>query len=107
MPNIFNRDMFVDVLGSQFTLKASEELSVDLELSEVSNLKETSFQQVFSIILLLPPPYQLEHGLYDLQHQKLGTIQLYLAPVGAAEDGRLQVEAVFNLLREKDAATNG
>src|SRR5688572_25896313 len=99
----FNRDMFDNVKGTAFTLTGGEDQKVDIELTEVSDLKETSSQQAFSLLFVVPAPYRLEQGLYDLEHQTLGQLQLFLVPVGL-DDNRLQMEAVFNLLREKDAS---
>lgn len=104
MPNVFNHQMFADVVGSSFKLIAPE-ATVEIELSQVSDLKETPFQQVFSLIFLIPKPYNIAPNLFDLEHEKLGPMQLFLAPVGAADDGRLQAEAVFNLLRDKEAGS--
>lgn len=103
MTTTFDRDSFADVKGSVFTLKAEDTTAVGLELSEVSELKETAAYQHFAIVFLVPPEYRVEQGLYDLSHPTLGEMQLFLVPVGVQE-GRLQLEAVFNLLRQESSA---
>lgn len=100
----FNRDMFVETKGSQFKLTAGGGQTVDIELIEISDLKESQYQQSFSLLFLLPETYTAEQGLFDIEHEQLGAMQLFLAPVGI-DNGRLQMEAVFNLLREKDVGS--
>lgn len=96
----FNRDSFAEAKGSAFTLTDGTGQTVDLELSEVSPLKETPHQHHFAIVFLAPENYTVAQGLYDIQHPGLGAMQLFLVPVGI-ENGRMQLEAVFNLLRPK------
>jgi hypothetical protein len=99
MQDAFNRDMFVEAIGTSFKLTTANN-AVDIELNEVSDLKETAAQQVFSIVFLVPEPFMVEQGLYDLEHPTLGPMQLFLSPVGI-DEGRMQLEAVFNLLRPR------
>ena len=94
--------MFHEVKGSTFTLAAGDGQKVDIDLVEIADLKETATQQSFSLLFVVPDPYRVEQGLYDLDHPTLGQMQLFLVPVGL-KDNRLQMEAVFNLLREKVA----
>jgi hypothetical protein len=95
MQDAFNRDMFVEAIGTSFKLTTANN-AVDIELNEVSDLKETAAQQVFSIVFLVPEPFMV----YDLEHPTLGPMQLFLSPVGI-DEGRMQLEAVFNLLRPR------
>ena len=106
MSDLFSRDRFAEALGSLFILTAAGEKSVDLELAEVSELKKTKTQQAFSILFLVAEPFKVEQGLYDLKHDTMGSMQLFLVPVGM-KDGRLQLEAVFNLLQEDSPSSNG
>jgi hypothetical protein len=45
---------------------------------------------------------RLQQGMYELQHAHLGTLELFLVPVGQDHTG-LYYEAVFNRLRGRDA----
>lgn len=92
----FSRDNFAKVQGSVFDLTDGAGQTIDLELSEVSPLKETAQQQNFATVFLAPENCVVTQGLYDLQHPLLGKMQLFLVPVGI-ENGRMQLEAVFNL----------
>lgn len=95
----FDRDLFAKEVGSCFVLKGSEEQTVDLELAEVSELKERPHQASFALVFLTPKSSVVEQGLYDLQHERLGDMQVFLVPIGLTEE-RMQLEAVFNFLRE-------
>ena len=97
MVETFDRDAFAEVLGSNFRIPAAEGKVLDLELIEVSELRRTQFQESFHITFLLPAGYNAPQGLYDMSHETLGAMQLFLVPIGI-EDGRLKLEAVFNLL---------
>ena len=99
MTAVFDRDSFAGVLGSLFTLTAAGGESVDVELIEVTEQKETDTQRSFALLFIVPEPYQVEQGLYDLDHKTLGSMQLFLVPVGF-DNGRLKLEASFNLLKE-------
>ena len=91
---MIDRDGFAAEVGTGFTLKAGEH-SVEVKLVTVSELKERPSNRSFSLVFQVPDGYTVEQGLYDLDHERLGTLQLFLVPVG---DNRL--ESVFNLLIE-------
>jgi len=91
---MIDRDGFAAEIETAFILKAAGH-SLELRLITVSELKERSSNRSFSIVFRVPDGYAVEQGLYDLEHERLGTIQLFLVPVG---DNLL--EAVFNFLIE-------
>jgi hypothetical protein len=93
MSEMIDREKFAAEVGTAFVLKAAEDYSVDVTLLTVSELKERPSNRSFSIVFKVPDGYTVEQGLYDLEHTRLGSMQLFLVPVG---DNRL--EAVFNLL---------
>jgi hypothetical protein len=97
----FDRDKFAEELGSSFTLQVDNH-GVDVELVEVSELKERPHQVSFSIVFLMRQSSAIDQGLYDLSHERLGEMQIFLVPIGM--DGeRLQLEAVFNFLPDDKA----
>ena len=102
MPTTFQRDDFARVQGSLFTLTADSGETIEIELSEVSELKKRSRQQSFAIIFLVPENYRVEQGLYDLSHAELGAVQLFLVPVGM-KNSRQELEAVFNTLLDPES----
>jgi hypothetical protein len=94
---IFNRNEFAELIGSNFQLPAPNDEVLELELAEVSELRKRRGQESFSVIFLLQEGYTAAQGLYDMSHEKLGAMQLFLVPVGV-ENGRIQLEAVFSSL---------
>ena len=102
----FDRDSFASVIGSSFKLASGDGTTVDLELIEVTELKQRPSQESFAAVFLLPEPYRAEQGLYTLVHETLGELELFLVPIGL--DGqRLKLEAVFNFLCEDTSASSG
>jgi hypothetical protein len=94
----WNRDGFAEAQNTTFKLTAENGQSVDVTLVEVSEMKETARQRSFSIVFSLPSSHRAEQGLYDVQHDTLGAMQLFLVPVGF-NDANQEMEAVFNILR--------
>jgi hypothetical protein len=101
MTEIFNRDNFAAALETEFRLTALENGSVTIELSEVTDAVEKTGTRSFSLIFTVPDGYKVEQGLYDLSHETLGAMQLFLVPVGSVK-GRQQLQAVFNFLVDND-----
>ena len=95
----FERDRFAGEVGSSFVLKLADSQEVDLELVEVSELKERPHQVSYSLVFLTPKSSPVDQGLYDLRHERLGEMQIFLVPIGM-DDDRMKLESVFNLLRE-------
>ena len=105
MTETFKRDAFAEVLGTSFKLPAAGGEILDLELVEVSESKKRPFQETFSLVFKLPQGYDAPQGLYEMSHEKLGSMHLFLVPIGVDEN-RLRLEAVFNLVsKEKENAS--
>lgn len=94
----FTRENFLEAVGSLFTLSAQNGESVDVELVEVSEQKETARQRSFSITFRVPETHRAIQGLYAVRHETLGEMQLFLVPEGAPASGH-DLVAVFNLLK--------
>jgi len=97
MLEVFERDRFAELIGTNFQTPAANGELIELELAEVSALRKRRGQQSFSVIFLLPEGYTADQQLYEMSHEKLGTMQLFLVPVGV-ENGRVQLEAIFSSL---------
>jgi hypothetical protein len=89
---------FAESLNQTFEIKLDGGASLDLALTEVSELQESARQERFSLIFKGPGDPFLEQHLYSLQHKSLGAFEIFLVPVGSAPDGFLY-QAVFNRLR--------
>jgi hypothetical protein len=95
----FDRNKFAEAIGSSFVLKEEDGRTVNLELLEVSEVKDRSNQISFSIVFLAPESDSIGQGLYEVEHETLGPLHLFLVPVGI-KDGRIELESVFNLLKQ-------
>lgn len=92
------RDAFAGCLHTRFRALNVLPEPVDLELEEVSQLKEMPGQQSFSLFFLGPEEGMLPQHIYHLRHAELGKMDLFLVPVGRRENG-IEYQAVFNLLK--------
>ena len=95
----FDRERFAAELGTKFVLKADDGATIDVELIEVSEVKERPRQLSFSMLFQVPDSHTVDQGLYDLEHDNLGAMQLFLVPIVPPSDGKV-LEAVINQLRE-------
>ncbi len=93
----FDRDAFAEAIDTVFTLTAQSG-QVDLKLAEVSELRETPRHRAFSLVFVVPAGYFVDQGLYDLQNERLGAMQLFLVPIGTRENCQ-ELESVFNFLK--------
>jgi hypothetical protein len=89
--------VFATSLNSNFEVILEKSRALRLKLSEVSDLLESPTQQRFSVIFRGPQSRFLPQGLYKMKHKKIGTVDLFIVPVGVDEEG-FSYEAVFNYL---------
>lgn len=95
MTELPTRDEFANHLNKKFRVYFDAEKPTEVELTEVSELRETTRQKSFSLLFTAPketPPFQ---GLYKIEHDALGALEISLEPVGRDEKG-LYFEAFFN-----------
>ena len=91
-------DDFSPLTGDTFTVDVGGDEPLSFELTEVKNLGEASEQvrAPFSLLFHGPPQPQLPQMAYTLGHPQLGSLGIFLVPVGPDVDGRhLCYEAVF------------
>ena len=77
---------------------------LDLELSEVkgylSKPDEKSGMERFSAFFLGPGDRYLKQQTYSLEHEQMGTFDLFLVPVRQDQNG-FRYEAVFNYFKNQ------
>ena len=75
------------------------QLILEVELIEVAEYSEKwaglSKRRPFSILFRGPKDTNLAQGIYKVEHDKMGTVELFLVPIMPDENGNL-FEAVFN-----------
>jgi hypothetical protein len=97
-------------LNTPFSIYSSPTMAMEVELVEVTEKgvsdhqqpSAASHQERFSLVFRGPRDRRLQQGMYQLQHDQLGALELFLVPVGRDHEG-LYYEAVFNRLRRSDA----
>ncbi len=97
MVDVLSREQFAACLNSSFSLDWAGGPGLDLQLTQVSDLRATPKQEIFSILLRGPADRLLPQGIYNLAHQRMGRFDLFLVPVARDGDGAYY-EAVFNRL---------
>jgi hypothetical protein len=85
-------------LNSIFHQRADDGQTVDFELVKVETKNSSPNHEEFSLIFrgpldLLP----IMQGLFRLEHEKLGTEEIFLVPISKDHEG-IYFEAVFNRL---------
>ena len=86
---------FQQRLHSRFRLEREGGDPVDLELADVSELRTTRRQEMFSIFFRGPAEFVLPQSIYRLEHETLERCELFLVPIGRDSNG-VTYEAVFN-----------
>lgn len=95
--NEVTREAFEPYLDRTFRVSAGENLAFDAQLIEVSAVGETpgpTGRQAFSVVLRGPENEAPEQAIYQVVHEELGSIELFLVPIGPDDKG-MKYEAVF------------
>jgi len=96
-----NHSTFAELEDRKFRIYHESDTPVEIELVEVGELTETKRQQMFSILFEIPKDCVGKQGLYKMEHDKLGTVELLLVPI--MYDDNRRYEAVFNRLKKKES----
>jgi hypothetical protein len=99
MDESLTQEIFKENLNSSFKLPLSEEQSLALELIECNDLGSSETQEQYSLILRGDDKHYLPQMTYDLQHEKLGTVSLFLVPIRKDANG-FCYEAIINRFRK-------
>jgi hypothetical protein len=98
-----NEEEFSKHVNTLFSINLDDESSVDLELVEVKGYVlrpgDAKGMERFSVFFKGPKPL-LPQSTYSLSHEEMGTIDIFLVPIGVDGDG-FRYEAVFNYFKEK------
>jgi len=99
MSETLTEAIFKEHLNTKFRVHVADSNSVDVELTEVAPGRQTPRQEQFSILFRGPGDAFFGQGNYTIEHEKMGTFDLFLVPV-AKDDKGFYYEAVFNRLRQ-------
>ncbi len=97
-----NHSQLLDVLHSEFRVRSDGDDSVAFTLVEVRDLatpatmpREEGRRSPFSLLFKAPLAFRVEQGMLEMEHESLGSLELFVVPVREDEQG-LYYEAVFN-----------
>lgn len=90
---------FAPHLNTTFRMHLPPDGTLEIELIRAQEYISTPHQERFSLTFLAPLEAPVEQGIYQLEHEQLGTGRLFLVPIGRDENG-LSYEAVFNRRRK-------
>ena len=88
-------DSFADRERETFRLRREGEADLDLVLIEARGLRGAGEKrQPFSLVFHGPAEPVLDQMIRTLEHPDLGTLEIFLVPIGADSDGT-RYEAIF------------
>lgn len=99
MDAALTHEAFTQHVNTKFQIQIDELQGVELELTEVSDVRVSSQQEQFAIVFRGPLEIFLGQGVRSFKHQHMGEFELFLVPINQDEQG-FYYEAVFNRIRQ-------
>jgi hypothetical protein len=90
-----NLSVFSQHLHTQFNVSLDSSTTIAIELTTAAERPTAPNYECFSLLFVGPETPYLGQGLRTLEHATLGTMDLFLVPVGKDARG-VTYEAVFN-----------
>jgi hypothetical protein len=94
--------VFSECVGSKFRIHPGSAEPLEVELIEAHQLPSKSvgggpqrMREPFSLVFRGPKDRLLPQKIYKIEQEKLGTLELFLVPIGPDQEGQ-RFEAVFN-----------
>jgi len=95
MPDIFDIEMFAGHENSKFLMHYGDSQTAELELIKVTDVGSSERQKQFSLLFQGPLEAPIAQGIYKVDHDKLGDLDLFLVPI-AKDNSGVRYEAIFN-----------
>lgn len=99
MDGSLTQEAFAQNVNTNFRVSAGDSRSVDLELTEVSEVKLVKTQEEFAVAFRGPLDHFLGQGTRSFEHEKMGQFELFIVPIRQDAEG-YYYEAIFNRFRE-------
>ena len=99
MPDIFTLEMFEGLLNTKFQMHYGNSQSAELELVTAMDVGSSQRQKQFSLVFKGPLEAPIAQGIYRVDHETLGNLDLFLVPI-SRDQGGVCYEAVFNRVVE-------
>jgi hypothetical protein len=96
-------DDFAPLRHQRFQIQVGDDVTLDVELIRVEPLggedpqryrRDPTRRRPFSLLFRGPRTPVLSQRIYPVEHPQLGTLDIFLVPVGPIEDG-MGYEAIF------------
>ena len=89
---------FAPITGETFSMRVSEDLEVPVELVEATSLGARPLEgrpEAFALVFRGPPDLRAAQGIYRIEHERLGVLEIFVVPIGPDATG-MRYEAIFN-----------
>lgn len=103
MTDTLTHEAFSKHAGEKFEVELEPEKSIELELVEISELKQSATQEQFTVVFLGPNEIFLGQGIRQMKHEELGELEIFIVPIAQEQNG-YRYEAVFNRVRREAEA---
>jgi hypothetical protein len=90
---------FTKQVNTKFQVQNEENIPVELELIEISEMKLYPKQEEFSLEFRSPLNMFLSQGVHNFSHEQMGQFELFIVPFKQDDQG-FYYQAIFNRLRE-------
>ena len=99
MDDSLTHEAFAQNVNTKFHVSTEDANQVELELAEVSELKQLKAHDQFAVVFRGPLKFFMAQGIRSFDHDKLGRFELFFVPIRQDAEG-FYYEAVFNRFRE-------
>jgi hypothetical protein len=98
--NEFTADTFRPHTGSTFTVEFEDGKTLPLQLEQVTVLQTRQkiprlTRDTFGLYFSGPPNLMFAQGTYNVRHEELGVMSIFIVPKGQRADGGFDFEAIF------------
>ena len=98
MDDSLTQEAFAQNVNTKFHVSADDTNQVELELAEVSELKQFKGHEQFAVVFRGPLNAFMGQGMRAFDHDKLGRFELFIVPIRQDGEG-YYYEAVFSSFR--------
>jgi hypothetical protein len=102
MTDNLSSKIFSEHLNSEFKILLPNSEPLTLRLTEVNERSTAPQQEQFSLYFRGPHTQRLQQQIYRLEHEKIGSLDLFIVPIGVDQEG-MQYEVVFNRFRKPES----
>lgn len=95
-----NAKIFSEQLHTQFKVHSGGAEPVALELVEVMERDSSPKMELFTLQFRGPAAPRLAQQIHRLEHEKLGTFEIFLTAIGTDPEQRILYESVFHRFRK-------